>query len=118
MRTLSFLILFAVVPVVWSQPAITGKSTAKLLNLTYAEPALALSAAFVDDDGSWSLDEGEAATLTISIANNGQGKAYEVKLSASGTLPNGITLDKREESAGLIPSGEKRSIAFPLRAGD
>jgi len=52
MKSLLIILLCVATPVIWSQPTITGKSTTKPLNLTYAEPSLALSAVFVDDNGT------------------------------------------------------------------
>ena len=112
------LIVLSFASATFAQSEVKGHSSPASVDLLYQPPQLTLATSFADADGNRSLDEREKASLTISIANCGSGKAYDVSLKVEGTLPGNTSLDKESIQIGTIEPGGKREALFVLTGGE
>jgi len=81
-------------------------------------PMLATTQKFVEPSGNKLLDGGEDAYIEITITNNGEGSAFEVKAAMTADNSTNITFDKTSEVISELKSGVSKTIKMDISGNE
>lgn len=91
-----------------------ARSETKFISTRGLPPNLFADLSFKDDNGNGILEALEKAEITITVANQGKGNAYDLKVSLVDDKPDKSLTIGKEQQIPLLKPNESIKVSFPI----